>query len=450
MTAGVLPDPYPVQPLDGPLDATVEMPGSKSATNRALLVAALARGTSVLRGALAADDTAAMIDVLGRLGVDIHEESGAAGGALVVSPARRPAGVDVAAGSPGHQVVVDARQSGTTARFVAPYACLSGREIVLDGSAQLRSRPMGPGLDALVALGASVEPVAAAGFLPVRLRGPLTGDHVRLPGDVSSQFVSGLLMIGPMLANGLRLELTTALVSRPYLDLTIDVMAHFGGVVDVVDASTFRVRSGGYVGRDVRIEPDASAASYAFAAAAIRGGRVRVPGLGRNTVQGDLAFVDVLEQMGAGVVYGIDATEVIGSGRLRGVDVDLADFSDTAPTLAVVAAFADGPTRVRGIGFIRAKETDRIDAVVTELRRLGVDAQEEPDGFVVRPRAHAPYLLPGVVQTYDDHRMAMSFAIAGLVAPGIEIADPGCVAKTFPRFWDVLESLRRQQSREHS
>ena len=446
MTTGLLPDPYPVRPLGGPIDATVLMPGSKSATNRALLVATLARGTSVLRGALAADDTAAMIDVLGRLGVDIHEESSAAGDALVVSPP--PA--ERSAGSSGEPVVVDARQSGTTARFVAPYACLSNREIVLDGSAQLRARPMGPGLDALVALGASVEPVGAAGFLPVRLRGPLTGDHVRLPGDVSSQFVSGLLMVGPVLAGGLRLELTTELVSRPYLDLTIAVMAQFGGEVDVVGTSVFRARPGGYVGRDVRIEPDASAASYAFAAAAICGGRVRVPGLGRNTVQGDLAFADVLERMGAQVVHGDHATEVIGTGVLRGIDVDLADLSDTAPTLAVVAAFADGPTRVRGIGFIRAKETDRIGAVVAELRRLGVDAAEEPDGFVVRPRAEAPHLLPGVVQTYDDHRMAMSFAVGGLVAPGVEIADPGCVAKTFPRFWDVLESLRGQLSRERS
>jgi 3-phosphoshikimate 1-carboxyvinyltransferase len=439
MTLADLPDPYPVVPLAGRLHATVMMPGSKSATNRALLVAALARGTSVLRGALAADDTAAMIDVLIRLGVGVEADADAADPSLVVVPARRA--LDVIDAEP---LVVDARQSGTTARFIAPFACLSAREVVLDGSDQLRARPMGPGFDALAALGARVRSLGEPGYLPVSLGGPITGGVVRVPGDVSSQFVSGLLMIGPMLPRGLRIELTTALVSRPYLDLTIAVMAEFGGVVDVPDDATFRVRPGGYVGRDVRIEPDASAASYLFAAAVVCGGRVRVPGLGRNTVQGDLKFVDVLERMGATVVHRADATEVIGSGGLRGVDVDLADFSDTAPTLAVVAAFAEGPTRVRGIGFIRAKETDRIGAVVTELRRLGVQADEEPDGFVVHPRPEGPALLPGTVQTYEDHRMAMSFAVAGLRVPGIEIADPGCVAKTFPRFWSVVESLRGQ------
>jgi 3-phosphoshikimate 1-carboxyvinyltransferase len=439
MTLAGVPDPYLVAPLAGPLAATVMMPGSKSATNRALLVAALARGTSVLRGALAADDTEAMIEVLSGFGVAIEPEGSDADPSLVVVPPSRGSADE--AGAP---LTVNARQSGTTARFVAPFACLSGREVILDGSAQLRARPMGPGLDALAGLGARVHPLDRPGCLPVRLQGPITGDVVRLPGDVSSQFVSGLVMIGPMLPNGLRVELTTTLVSRPYLDLTIAVMAEFGGVVDVPDGATFRVRPGGYVGRDVRIEPDASAASYAFAAAAICGGRVRVPGLGRNTVQGDLAFVDVLERMGATVVHHADATEVVGTGRLRGVDVDLADFSDTAPTLAVVAAFAEGTTRVRGIGFIRAKETDRIGAVVTELRRLGVDAVEEPDGFLVRPRAEGPALLPGTVHTYDDHRMAMSFAIGGLGTPGIAIADPGCVAKTFPGFWTVLESLRGQ------
>ena len=426
------PDPLPVAPLAGTLDARVVVPGSKSATNRALTVAALAGGSSRLRGALLSDDTEAMIDSLRRAGwaIDAHDD----GTTLDVGGRTDPA--------PDDEVcALDARLSGTTARFLAPLCALDGRRYRLDGAPQLRARPMGPGFDALRALGATVEPLGGApDRLPVGIQGPLRGGQVSLPANVSSQFVSGLLMVAPLLPGGLRIELTTDAVSQPYLDLTVAVMAEFGSGVQRIDARTYDVRPGRYVGRDVAIEPDASAASYFFAAAAICGGRVRVEGLGRNTVQGDLAFVDVLERMGCGVAVGSEATEVWGDGALAGVDVNLADLSDTAPTLAAVAAFARGPVRARGIGFIRAKETDRIAAVVTELRRLGVDAVEEDDGFLVRPGA--PH--GGVVQTYDDHRMAMSFALVGLRVPGVAIADPGCVAKTFPGYWDALDGLRRQ------
>ncbi len=426
------PDPFPVEPMVGTLDARVTVPGSKSATNRALLVAALAGGSARLRGALLSDDTEAMIGALRRVGyvVDIGDD----GTTVDVEGRPTPPTVD--------QVCeLDARQSGTTARFLAPWCALDGRTYRLDGAAQLRARPMGPGLDALRALGVRVNPLGTSpDRLPVEITGPITGDRVALPADVSSQFVSGLLMIGPLLPGGLRIELTTAAVSEPYLDLTVAVMAEFGAIVQRPDARTYDVRPGRYVGRDVAIEPDASAASYFFAAAAICGGRVRVEGLGRNTVQGDLAFVDVLARMGCEVTVGADATQVRGTGVLHGVEVDLADLSDTAPTLAAVAAFADGPVRATGIGFIRAKETDRIAAAVTELRRLGVDAVEEDDGFLVRPsRPHG-----AVVRTYDDHRMAMAFALVGLRVPGVSIAGPGCVTKTFPGYWDALADLRRQ------
>lgn len=431
----MLSDPYPVAPLEGTLDARVTVPGSKSATNRALVVAALAGGSARLRGALLSDDTEAMIDSLRRVGyrVEIGDD-----GTTVDVEGRPDPPAD------GTVCRLDARQSGTTARFLAPWCALDGRRYRLDGAPQLRARPMGPGLDALRALGVRVTAGDGAGGdpdrLPVEIEGPITGDRVALAADVSSQFVSGLLMIGPLLPDGLRIELTTAAVSEPYLDLTVAVMAEFGGQVHRPDARTFDVRPGRYVGRDVAIEPDASAASYFFAAAAICGGRVRVEGLGRNTVQGDLAFVDVLARMGCEVTMGADATEVRGTGVLHGVEVDLADLSDTAPTLAAVAAFADGPVRATGIGFIRAKETDRIAAAVTELRRLGVDAVEEDDGFLVRPgRPHG-----AVVHTYDDHRMAMAFSLVGLRVPGVAIADPGCVAKTFPGYWDALAALRRQ------
>ena len=428
-------DPLPIEPIAGTLDAAVTVPGSKSATNRALVVAALAVGSSSLRGALLSDDSEAMLDSLRRAGWDIVV--GDDGSTIEVLGRPHPPALDA-----DGACALDARQSGTTARFLAPLCALDGLRYRLDGAQQLRARPMGPGLDALEALGATVTRLGDHDDrLPVEIAGPLRGGTVALAADVSSQFVSGLLMVAPLLPGGLRVALTTAAVSEPYLDLTIAVMAEFGGLVQRVDGRTFDVRAGRYVGRDVMIEPDASTASYFFAAAAICGGRVRVEGLGRNTVQGDLAFVDVLERMGCEVTIGADATEVRGTGTLDGVDVDLGALSDTAPTLAAVAAFASGPVRATGIGFIRAKETDRIAAVVAELQRLGVDAIEEDDGFAVRPgsRPHG-----AVVHTYDDHRMAMSFALVGIRVPGVSITDPGCVAKTFPGYWDALDGLRRQ------
>jgi len=414
-----------VEPLQRPPDATVRVPGSKSITNRALLAAAMAEGTSTLTGALVADDTEAMVDAARALGATVDGDDST----LTVT--------GTAGAPPGHEASVFARQAGTVARFVPAVAAASGGAARIDGSAQLRSRPMAPLLDALRRLGAVVEEHGAPGHLPVVVKGPLTGRSTTLPGDASSQFLSGLLLAGPLLSEGLDVHLTTDLVSRPYAAMTAAVMRAFGATADVGDR-TFRVAGGGYRSAVYAVEPDASAASYFFAAAAITGGRVRVDGLGRASIQGDIAFTDVLARMGASVTVLDDATEVKG-GELRGVDIDLGQLSDTAPTLAVVAALATSPTRVRGIGFIRTKESDRIGAVVQELRKCGADATEEPDGFVVRPGE----LHPAVIDPHDDHRLAMAFALLGLRVPGIEIANPECVAKTFPTYFDVLESLRR-------
>jgi 3-phosphoshikimate 1-carboxyvinyltransferase len=238
-------------------------------------------------------------------------------------------------------------------------------------------------------------------------------------------------MAAPLMRDGLTVELTSPLVSVPYLEMTVAVMAAFG-----VSADGLRVAPGRYRPTGYRIEPDASAASYFLGAAAITGGRVTVDGLGTGSLQGDVAFADVLERMGARVERGTDRVTVSG-GELHGIDVDMADISDTAQTLAAVAVYADGPTRVRGIGFIRAKETDRIAAVVTELRRAGIDATEDADGFTVYPGTPAPTRFA----TYDDHRMAMSLALLGLRTPGIEIADPRCVAKTYPGYFRDLAAL---------
>jgi 3-phosphoshikimate 1-carboxyvinyltransferase len=267
---------------------------------------------------------------------------------------------------------------------------------------------------------------------------------VAVAGDASSQFLSGLLLAAPYLAAGLRVDVTTRLVSRPFVDLTAAVMAAFGIEVAATDGPggpAFVVPPGVYRAVDYDVEPDASAAAYFLAAAALVGGRVTVAGLGAASRQGDAGFADLLVRMGARVERTATGTTVVGTGRLAGLgDVDLADMPDMAPTLGVLAAFADGPTRVRGVGFIRGHETDRIAAVVAELGRLGVRAEAEEDGLAVHPPAGGPG--PGSVATYDDHRMAMSFALAGLRVPGVTIAGPGCVAKTFPGFWDALDRLR--------
>ncbi len=420
-------DGRPIVPLVAPPDARIVVPGSKSVTNRALLCAALAEGDSVLTGSLFADDTEAMMGALRDLGVPVHAD--AATGTVTVT------GTGPAIGS--QPSVVDARKSGTTSRFVLPAAALNDTPVVVDGSNQLRARPFGPLLTAMADLGAVVRPLGTPGFLPVEVSGPLTADEVTIPGHLSSQFLSGLMLAAPLLPGGLTVRVSTPLVSVPYVQMTGRVMAAFGVTPEVTEDLVV-VPAGRYRAAQYPVEPDASAASYFFAAAAITGGRVTVPGFGDDPLQGDVTFVDVLARMGATVTRASDGVTVRGTGRLHGIDVDMADISDTAQTLAAVAVHADSPTRVRGIGFIRHKETDRIGAVVTELRRAGIEATEDPDGFTIHPGVPRP----AVFHTYDDHRMAMSLSLLGLRAHGIRIADPGCVAKTFPTYFETLDSLR--------
>ena len=417
-----MPDVLAVEPLTTPVDATVRPPGSKSITNRALLCAALAPGTSTLTGVLFADDTRAMMGAVAALGaaVDTDEERRTVT-VTGIDPARTPG-----AGT------IDARQSGTTSRFILPAAALLAGRTVVDGTDQLRARPFGPVLDALRQLGADIEELGRPGCLPAAVHGPAHGGFVEVSGHISSQFLSGLLMAGPLMDRGLAVSLTSPLVSVPYVEMTKAVMAAFG-----VGVTGLMVEPGAYRPAAYAIEPDASAASYFLGAAAITGGRVTVSGLGTESLQGDVRFADVLERMGASVTRTADSTTVRGTGRLHGVDVDMADISDTAQTLAAVAVFADSPTRVTGIGFIRGKETDRVGAVVTELRRAGIDAVEDADGFTIHPGVPRPTRFA----TYDDHRMAMSLSLIGLRTPGIEIADPGCVAKTYPAYFTDLATL---------
>jgi 3-phosphoshikimate 1-carboxyvinyltransferase len=397
-----------IKQLREPPDVSMRPPGSKSITNRALLCASLAEGTSTLRGALFAQDTQAMMDAVAALGCGLNTDR-ASGTVQVHGAGRR---------RPAEPVRIDARQSGTTSRFILPAAALGTARVIVDGAPQLRSRPFGPLLGALEQLGVSVQALERPGCLPIAVRGPALGGDVRVEGHISSQFVSGLLMAAPLMDRGLRVELS--------------VMEAFG-----VGSDGLAVAPGRYVATDLAIEPDASAAAYFFAAAAISGGRVTVEGLGAGSIQGDVAFVDILERMGALVERGPDRITVRGTGTLHGVHVDMADISDTAQTLAAVAVFADTPTTVAGIGFIRGKESDRIGALATELRRAGIEVATAEDGFTVTPGT----VRPTRFRTYDDHRMAMSLALLGLRAPGVEVEDPGCVAKTYPDFFADLASL---------
>lgn len=422
-----------IEPLgNGVLDATVTVPGSKSYTNRALMVAALADGESVIEGALFSDDTRYMSEALNVVGAEVSADASRSSFSVRgVAGRLAPVDADLFVGN-----------AGTAARFLAASLGLGRGRYRLDGVPRMRQRPMKDLLTALRSLGIDAEEQGEPGCLPVvisgssRVPGPAT---VRVRGDASSQFLSGLLLAAPYFGGDVAIEVTTELVSKPYLDLTASVMGSFGVSVGNEDFRRFTVAGGQrYRGRRYRVEPDASAASYFFAAAAICGGRVTVEGLGTDTKQGDYRLVDILESMGAKVERESNRTTVIGTGTLHGVEVDMGDASDVAQTLAIVAAFARGPTRIAGIGFIRHKETDRVANVVKELEKLGIRAVEEPDGYVVEPGIPRP----GEVETYDDHRMAMSFALLGLKHPGITIVNPACTSKTFPAYFEALEALR--------
>ncbi len=430
-----MPDVLSIIPFDGPVDAVVTPPGSKSITNRALIIAALAGGQSVLRGALLADDTQAMIDCVEALGA--HVDRDVDGSTFTVTGI----GGDLArAGSIFH-----VRQSGTTARFMAAVLALGSQSFQLDADDAMRRRPMNDALSALENLGVTISAKGEPGFLPVEISGPptLVGSMptVVIDGSTSSQFTSGLLIAAPCMQEGLRIELRGDVVSRPYLDMTVSVMNAFGAEVLMPDDRTFVVSPGGYQSTNYQIEPDASAASYFFALAAICGGSVRVEGLHRDSLQGDVRFVDVLGTMGANVVFESNAITVTGA-PLHGVNADFSQISDTAQTIAAVAVFADSPTTITGIGFIRRKETDRIAAVVAELQRLGIEATEDSDGFTVNPGP----TKDAIIETYDDHRMAMSMALIGYKRSGVTISDPRCVAKTFPNYFDQMDRLRTGSS----
>lgn len=415
-------------PLAAPPDATVSVPGSKSLTNRALVLAALAVGTSRLANALFSDDTSVMVESLRRLGFRVEVDPAA----LTMTVHGRGGVV------PEGSAELFAGGAGTAARFLTAVACLGHGRYRIDGIPRMRERPIQDLLDALGMLGASITAPGGCPPVTVEARG-LRGGRAVVRGDVSSQFVSALLMAAPYADGDVEVVVEGRLVGAPYVDLTLAVMEAFGVEVERDGLRRFHIRTGQrYRGREYAVEPDASSAAYFLAAAAVTGGRVAVPGLSTGSLQADARFADVLEQMGCRVERGPDLIAVQGPGTLRGVDADLGAMSDQTMTLAAIAPFAAGPTRIRGVAHIRHQESDRLAATAAELRRIGQEVEEHDDGLGIDPRP----VRSALIQTYEDHRIAMAFAVTGLRAPGIAIADPGCVAKTFPDFFERLEGLR--------
>lgn len=419
-----------VTPMLHPIDAVVAVPGSKSIANRALVCAALADGTSTLSNCPDGDDTEAMLACLDLLGISAGRDPTDSSTAVVSGSGGqlRPGPLQLGTGL-----------AGTTSRFVTALAALGPGPYTIDGDPPLRARPMAPLHDALVGLGASVQATAGWGHLPVTVAGPLRATSaIRVSGDISSQFLTALMLVGPYIAGGLRINITTPLVSRPYLELTKAVMASFGHDDVAIGADQVDVGAGRYIPCDYAIEPDATSAGYPLAAAAICGGRVEVPGLTIASMQGDAEFCDLLAKMGCISSRDDVSTSVRSGSRLEGIDVDMVDHSDLVPTMAAVAAFASGPTRIRGVGFIRAKESDRLGDLCNEMRRLGASATETDDGLEIEPAE----LRGSSVDTHHDHRLAMSFGLIGLRVEGVEIDDPAVVSKSWPGYWDMLRGLR--------
>lgn len=422
---GTFPDELEIVPLDRPPDATVLIPGSKSVTNRALLIAALADGRSRISNPLFSDDSYWLMDALVRLGIDVSAEKGEVcvsgqGGGIQAS------GVDLFVGN-----------AGTVARFLPPALALGKGPYTVDGIPRMRERPVEDLVNAMRQLGAAVEYAGEEGRFPLVISGGgMKGGTARVSGSKSSQFVSGLLIAAPYA------EVPVTLYAEgrkewPYVGITTTVMRAFGVEVDE-GRGRFEVQPAVYSAREYNVEPDASGASYFMAVAAVTGGRVRIPGLGSGSPQGDLRFTGVLREMGCEVEIGHDFVEVQGPEQLRGVEVDMNAFSDTMITLSAIAPFATTPTTINNVGHTRLQETDRLAAVATELERLGVETEQTSTSIRIIPQQ----VRPAVIETYGDHRMAMAFAVTGLVGGGIRIRDPGCVTKTFPDYFERLETLR--------
>lgn len=438
-------DPLVISVCPHPVVGSIRPPGSKSITNRGLVCAALAKGESLLTGVLDSQDTRVMAAGLASLGIGVATDW-----------PRGEIRVTGAGGTvPASEALIDCAASGTTIRFLSAVCAIGHGTYRLDGTPRMRKRPIGDLLEALQSLGVDATAESPGGCPPVVIRSQgIQGGTASVRGNTSSQFASGLAMVAPCTPQGMQITFAGRLVSLPYLEMTRRVMESFGAECIPDGDRGWQIAPSGYLGRAYAIEPDASAASYFLAAAAITGGSVRVEGLSRRSMQGDVGFADALARMGCTVTWneGPDESITVTGRAVRGIDIDMNAISDTVPTLAVVALFADGPTTIRNVAHIRDKETDRIGDLACEIRRLGGTVAEHADGLTITPghqqsggdSAAAQGALHGAtVHTYDDHRMAMSLALVGLRVPGVCVADPGCVGKTFPEYWDRLAAITR-------
>jgi len=415
------------------IDGEVHLPGSKSLSNRALLLAALAEGTTQITNLLESDDTRHMLNALKQLGIayTLSEDKTKCtvvgnGGAL----------------SSDEMQTLFLGNAGTAMRPLCAALCLGKGSYILTGEPRMKERPIGHLVDALLQAGAKITYLENEGYPPLRIDAEgLKGTEVKIDGSISSQFLTALLLASPLAQSDMKITIIGELVSKPYIDITLDIMKKFG--VDVVNDSykTFTIK-GGQSYRAVEsfmVEGDASSASYFMAAAAIKGGRVKVTGIGKNSIQGDIHFADVLEKMGAKVTWGDDFISV-SRGELNAIDMDFNHIPDAAMTIATTALFAKGTTTLRNIYNWRVKETDRLFAMATELRKVGAKVVEGEDYLQITPPKE---LKHAQIDTYDDHRMAMCFSLLALDPASVTINDPECTAKTFPTYFEVLQSISK-------
>ena len=397
------------------------------------MIAAMTTGKSTLTGALDSDDTIAMLDSLQRLGVKASHD--AASATMTVK--------GVGGDFPNKTAELFIGNSGTSIRFLTAMLGFTGGKYKLDGIERMHERPIGPLVDAIQNLGGGIAALSPNDCPPVQIDGPaILGGEVTLSGSLSSQYLSGLLMASPLAQETVSLQIEGPLISKPYVQMTCEVMKAFGVQVDTDEtANRFVIPAGQqYTATDYAVEPDASAASYFWAVPAILGGKATIHGLTENALQGDVGFVRCLEKMGCEVEFGDNSISVSGPAK-HGIEIDMADVSDTVQTLSAVALFVDGPTTVTNVAHNRVKETDRIGNLAIELRKFGVQVDEHPDGLTIHP---AP-LNGATIETYDDHRMAMSLSLVGLKQPGVEILNPGCVSKTYPNFFADLKAFVAQK-----
>jgi len=430
-----------ITPITHPINTFVQVPGSKSLTNRALLLASLANGMTRLTNALFSEDSLYFAKALQALGFDVqldeikHEITVHGLGGLI----------------PETKANLFIGNAGTAARFLTAFLTLGRGEYIVDGNSRMRERPIGDLIAALMPLGANLSPARAEGNSwlddvsricpPVKISAAgLRGGRTQIAGNISSQFLSALLMIAPYAKMPVEITLSSELNSKPYVDMTLSIMQDFGAEINRDGYRSFNISMKKYEPRsEYAIESDASAASYFFAAPALCGGSIKVENISKRSKQGDIAFLDLLQRMGCSISEAENNIIVTGVSELQGIDADMRDIPDTAQTLAILAPFAASPTRIRGIASARLKETDRIHASCTELTRLGVQVDEHDDGMTIYP---CRKFNPARIQTYNDHRMAMAFSLIGLRFDGVTIENPSCVSKTFPNYFDVLEVLR--------